>query len=314
MYPQDQNQTRAPVLANSSSDEYLRALRLFADGGERWIENIGSKSRARGVAAAVRWCIAQVECGNIANDQLSGEPSELLTRLGGRDRALEIVNRIEIHSLKRREGRVRKLLGLDRHWATRLVAATETENVLEHAAVVALFLTGCRLSELSDMALHLNGDNLSVVIHGRKVRNDAGQEFRGVILPSEGVVIKLTSLCPKDGSIVEPFKTLSPRRVERVIEKASQETQGAPRRVSSSCLRNHVSSLCKALGWSPSKIAMMLGHQSEATQKYYGRSILGSNPAGWVKPIKVMATTPTRPAGPKPFRSAYGESNRERQS
>jgi integrase len=313
MYPQEPNSTVKTVLSKTTVDEYLRVIILISKFGGDPFQAIVTKSRARVIKAAVRWAIEQTKRGDIASNPLLPDISLALERLGGIDHANELINAINIDSLKRRVGRVKKLNGLEPEWALRLVTATEMETPVEHAAVVALFLTGCRISELADFQICSLPRALGVVIRGKKLKENAGQKVRKIAFPIEGLVTKLTALCPSDRSFVRPFESLKIRRVERILEKASQHTQGSPRRVNSSCLRNHVASMAKAANWEPAKIAELLGHQTEDTQKYYGRAVkgLGSQRTGWVEPIKVAASTGIRPAAPKPFGENLSVQERE---
>lgn len=303
MYPQDQNMTEKSPLAKTTQVEYMRALRLIARSDGRSLEEITTKSRARVVKAAVRWGVGEYISSEITSAALLPDISLALERLGGKDRAIAVVDAIAVGGLKRRVGRVKKLNGLEPGWALRLVMATKGESAIEHAAVVALFHTGCRISELHGILLCRIKDHIGIAIKGTKQKKQAGQSLRRVIFPIEGTLEKLAALCPEERTFFCPFEFLKTRRVERVIEKASQLTQGSPRRINSSCLRNNVASLAKAAGWEPSKIAGFLGHQSETTQQYYGRAVKGQGARrdGWVEPIKVTASTSTRPAMSKPF-------------
>ena len=308
MYPQYGKQPSTAALAQTTVREYLRALRLIAANNEEPFESLVSKSRARVIKAAVHWCVEQVKRPDIAKNPLAQEFYKVLRKLGGPTKALELIDGIDITSLKRRVGRVGKLRGLDPDWAMHLVEATMKESPIEHAAVIALFLTGCRISELRGMKICIRSDAIGIVISGKKLKANAGQEVRKLAYRKHGVAAVLAGLCPGDGTLIQLFKDLPIRRIAHVIEKASQKTQGSPYRVNSSCLRNNVASISKAAGWEPSKIAALLGHQSEATQQAYGRAVLGLKCRGWLEPIKVQATTPTRAAGAKPFSQGPSES------
>lgn len=301
MYPQSQIEGQAMLLAQTTINEYRRVLRLVAEAPEPFLANIKTKGRARVVKAALRWSATQADTDIASTSQADRNFGDVLVKLGGANGVLALASKIDVEPLQRRVGRVRKLQGLRPDWAERLVAATQQETPLEHAAVIALHQTGCRLSELTQIALRVHSGHLAIAIPGKKLKAQAGQKLRGLTLPLESRVTTLAALCPKDGTFVQPFRDLSMRRVERVIEKASQATLGDPRRVNSSCLRNNVASLCKAAGWPPGRIAELLGHQSEGTQKYYGRATMGTTRTGWVQPINVSATHPTRQVADKPF-------------
>lgn len=155
MYPPEQNSLDKPVLAKTTMKEYRRVLKLIAEYGCEPLQSIVSKSRARVIRAALRWCIEQSKQQDIATEPLPPEFALAMERIGGVDRANALINAIEVGGLKRRVGRVRKLNGLEPDWALRLILATEKEIPVEHAAVVSLFLTGCRIAELHEFQICL---------------------------------------------------------------------------------------------------------------------------------------------------------------
>ncbi len=296
MYPNEEISAKGMRISDSTRAQYVLTLRRFAKRGMRYLEDMGAKSTGHVFCAALRWAL-ETEGDFDGDDALhQSAREEALAVFGGRLGAIDFLKHFSLDPLKKRVGRVKKLRGLPPDWCQQIVRATITESPVEHASVVALVQTGCRPSEIEGLQMAAKQGRLFIVVKGKKVKEFAGQALRGVGFELCEALEPLVKLCPVDGSVVSPFKSVNARRIERLLEKASKKVFGDPRRVNASTIRNGAASNLKFHTWSKQDVAMFLGHQSEKTQKYYGRPLLGRRGTHFIEPLSVIAKTTPRPA------------------
>lgn len=302
MYPTEEISTKKLRISASTQAQYVLTLRRFAKRGMPYLEDMGAKSTGHVFRAAMRWALA-IEGdsgGEDAPHQIAC--AEALSVFGGPLGAIDFLKDFSCSPLKKRIGRVKKLRGLPPDWSHQIVGATITEAPLEHSSIVALAQTGCRPSEIQGLHMAVRQGELLIAIRGKKVREFAGQDLRGFRFAICEPLQPLVQLCPLDESVVSPFDSINARRIERLLEKASTKVFGDPRRVNASTIRNGAASKLKSLDWSKEDIAKFLGHQSERTQKYYGRALLGRRSTNFIEPLSVIAKTPPRPVKTYHFR------------
>jgi integrase len=294
MYPDKENSMKRQLISASTQAQYVQTLRRFAKREMRYFEDISAKSTGHVFCAALRWALEtdDPEGGDTTHQTAI---AEALAIFGGRLGAIDFLKHFSCNYLKKRVGRVKKLRGLPPDWCQQIVAATGMELPVEHASIIALAQTGCRPSEIEGLRMAIKHGRLFIVIDGKKIKPSAGQTIRGSEFAICDPLKPLVELCPSDGSVVSPFISINARRIERLLEKASNKVFGDPRRVNASTIRNGAASNLKFLTWSKSDIAKFLGHQSERTQKYYGRPLLGRRGSTFIEPVRVIAKTTPRP-------------------
>jgi integrase len=295
MYTSPSNQPKNATRKKRTLTSYNLQLKRIIELGTKAFDGLKTKSSITHLGSALRYAQGILSDPDGAKDSVYDICSEALVQIGGADKISQLIDQLRSGPLKRKVGRSKKLIGLPQDWAENMVTASASEKTLEHLAVVALYMTGCRPDEIQNIAMKisLKTNSLLVVIAGAKVKNMAGQEKRGLFFTLQGFAAELAQICD-DESIHHPFQNINARRVERLVEKASKKVLGDERRVSASTFRNHVASVMKARHASPTEIAQFLGHQSEVTQTDYGRATYGKNSSNWIAPIKLTVSTPVR--------------------
>jgi integrase len=298
MYPTSPDFNDRKTLSQSSQLEYLRTLIHLNQTGLESLKTVRSKSRIRVIRAALKWCLSQMNIA--AEGKKPADPmfADFIANLGGTDAVTNLARTLEPNMPKRRTGRVNKLRGLPTDWAMSVVNAIPNLPKNEKAAVMLMAHLGFRPSELPQICLKATADHFGVVIVGKKIKGDSGQSLRGASFEKSIYWEDVMNLCTSQASY--PFETINAKRIERVIQKASMAVFGDPARVTASTFRNLVASEAKSRGWPPEKIACLLGHQSQRTQKYYGRASLSSKYSGWIAPTDVRAQVTPRPRNDSP--------------
>jgi integrase len=285
-------------LAASTHKSYCNTFRRIAEEGLGAFDDVEAQGTAQNMRAALR-------SGYRSLDDLSEVHSEFgilaraaILRLGGHDSAEDAIEAILSGDLTKRVGRVKKLKGLPDDWLDLTIDAAECEIETEHAAVMVMALAGPRPSEIASIGLcELENGDIAVMIDGTKITEVSGQTQRRLTFPPVGLA-RWLRIFASQGEYSYPFVNINNKRMERIVAKASIRAFGCPRRVNCSTFRNNVSSQLKALEWSADAIAKVLGHQSQKTQKFYGRIRFGKRTSSWMAPSQVHSTEIVRAVAP----------------
>lgn len=285
-------------LAKSTRLTYTRILRRIVKNPRKAIKGIGAMSTAGNVRAALRAAHRAIHEDSEKNTDFGVVAREAIAILGGHDSVEETIEKILALELSARVGRVSKLKNLPDDWIEETIDAAAIETKEEQAAVIVSALTGARPGEVASIGLlHHECGDLCVIIEGNKTSDVAGQQQRILRFAPLGLAQRLIPFAGKDVAS-RPFKDINSRRMQRVVEKASTKVFGCPTQVNCSTFRNNVASQLKSLGWNAEEIAIVLGHQSETTQKFYGRRRYASSSGGWLAPKIIHGTNVVRPVAP----------------
>lgn len=285
-------------LAESTQLTYTRILRRIVKNLPEAIEGIGAISTAGNVRAALRAAHRAIHDDSKMHTDFGELARKAIATLGGHDSVEETIAEIFALELSARVGRVSKLKNLPDDWIEETIEAAAIETQEEQAAVIVSALTGARPGEVASIGLlHLACGDLCVIIEGNKISDSSGQKQRILRFAPLGLAQRLIPFAGQEVAS-RPFTDINSRRMQRVVEKASTKAFDCATEVNCSTFRNNVASQLKALGWTTQDIAIVLGHQSEVTQKYYGRRRYASSSGGWLAPSKLHATNAVRPVAP----------------
>jgi hypothetical protein len=292
------NQIPTNLLADSTRASYLSIFNRTVDPHVDAFAGIHAVSTANKFRAAYRVGDRCMQEGVESNTEFGIAARKAILHFGGLENAESFMDAILAGDLSARVSRMNKLKNLPADWSEQMIEAAKCESSAEQAAVVAMAMVGPRPGEIADIGLLImeNGD-LAMRLNGNKLSEVSGQCWRVFMLEPEGWAKRLLPLATR-GKISYPFKKINSKRIQRVVAKASAKAFGCATKVNCSTFRNHVSSELKALDWSEDDIAKAMGHQSQKTQRFYGRRRFARKPGGWVPPKTVQTSQTTRPVSP----------------
>lgn len=233
--------------------------------------------------AALLWCVVRsYVMARRACDaaQRAGQWSQALEHINMASRALDAYTRIHgaarppVHGPRQSK---RKTLPKRQGWQLK---AWQAATPAQRPALAVLWATGCRPAELAQgvrVTVQRSPDGkpvMFVTIPGAKVSEDRGQPVR---------VIEVDHRSPAGLALVQALKEartgdlLVTRGADRLRkDMASLRASGAvPEGVSPYSYRHQVAADLKGAGWSPDRVAAVLGHLSELSQSRYGTSNQG---------------------------------------
>lgn len=197
-----------------------------------------------------------------------------------------------------RKGKRRGLAGLGTDWRQKVAAALPSDSRFTDAVLV-LILTGLRPSELVKGVLvsAVSADKLKIEISGAKVTALAGQQKRTLWVKVDNpVALRLFGyLWAGRGTGQISVSIDDPRKFcDEVRAFCAKLFPNTKYKASPYSFRHSFASDLKDMKVSPSRIAQMMGHASERSQRAYGVSRHGRAPLVHVD--KVTATREVRAA------------------
>jgi integrase len=179
-------------------------------------------------------------------------------------------------SHKPRKGRTAKLKHYPLDWREQFLDAIETKIPNVQYAIRVIALLGCRPGEIPSTHISMDGSLVRISVQNAKQGSKSKPQFRSALYSINEITEPLLDLA--DGNEF-PFQQVNVKSVQNVIYHTGKKV-GAFRKlskqsISASDFRNQLASDCKRRKFSRKELAILLGHSSDRTQKFYGRSIHG---------------------------------------
>jgi len=298
-------------ISESTKREYSSACTRMGD--QNWREyaeehNL-SKRSASILRAAWRWSIAErILWASETVENVGAEESQKAKDTAS-NLSLQLALDFELPAYKappdtQRPGHKSKrksLKGLPDDWRDIMLEFAKEKDRLP---LLVMTLTGCRPAELKKgVEVIKSGHLIAFIVQGAKVKENAGQKIRAIAIDPKSVLSRNEKLIDNLLSSKNVIRIDDDQSFQKRIYRIS--TKLGFKNVSCYTLRHQLAADLKSNKNTRTEIALLLGHQSEGTQRFYGNHKQG-NKGGRVIEVHAHAAIPPRPQEKPSFDQMQG--------